>query len=108
MAEATAGTVDAVVVYAVPGRAHLFESGCQPILGRAAIRPADPDAVPELADSNWTWRVRRSCGLEATVRDGDRIEIYRPLTVDPKRAASARRIERTLSAHRPVSCSGFR
>jgi len=112
MAEATAGTVDAVVVYAVPGRAHLFEvrlpAGSS--VGAAIQACGILSAVPELAGRQLDVGVfGRSCGLEATVRDGDRIEIYRPLTVDPKAApASARRVERTLSGHQPVSCSGFR
>jgi hypothetical protein len=28
----------------------------------------------------------RACGPGATLRDGDRVEIYRPLTMDPKKA----------------------
>lgn len=28
----------------------------------------------------------RSCGPDTPLRDGDRVEIYRPLTMDPKKA----------------------
>lgn len=32
----------------------------------------------------------RICGLEETLRDGDRVEIYRPLRIDPKEQRRAR------------------
>lgn len=32
----------------------------------------------------------RRCGLQQTLRDGDRVEIYRALTVDPKEARRLR------------------
>jgi hypothetical protein len=32
----------------------------------------------------------RRCSLDEPVRDGDRIEVYRPLTVDPKEARRVR------------------
>jgi putative ubiquitin-RnfH superfamily antitoxin RatB of RatAB toxin-antitoxin module len=93
MAEAAAGTVDAVVVYAVPGRAHLFgvrlPAGSS--VGAAIQACGILSAVAELAGQQLDVGVfGRSCGLEATVRDGDRIEIYRPLTVDPKAARRQR------------------
>ena len=58
----------------------------------AAIRACGIlSAVPELAGQQLDVGVfGRSCGLEAAVRDGDRIEIYRPLTVDPKAARRQR------------------
>jgi hypothetical protein len=34
----------------------------------------------ELAVGIWS----RRCGLEAPLRDGDRVEVYRPLAADPK------------------------
>lgn len=36
----------------------------------------------------------KQCGLDRVLRDGDRIEIYRPLLVDPK-TARRRRAERS-------------
>ena len=48
----------------------------------------------------------RSCGPEQMLRDRDRVEVYRPLSVDPKEArrlryrATGRRI---VSRHRPLS-----
>ncbi|MBV8604800.1 MAG: RnfH family protein [Pelomonas sp.] len=45
-------------------------------------------------------------GLDQTLRDGDRIEVYRPLQVDPKEARRQRyraRGERIVSRHRPLA-----
>ena len=48
-------------------------------------------AIPELAGQTLDVGIfGRSCGLQDLVNDGDRIEIYRPLTVDPKRARHRR------------------
>lgn len=41
----------------------------------------------------------RSCTLEAALRDGDRVEIYRPLSVDPK---EARRRRAAMASAKPV------
>jgi putative ubiquitin-RnfH superfamily antitoxin RatB of RatAB toxin-antitoxin module len=44
--------------------------------------------------------------LETLLRDRDRIEVYRPLTVDPKEARRQRyrdRGERIVSRHRPLA-----
>jgi len=46
----------------------------------------------------------RARPLETPLRERDRIEVYRPLTVDPKEARRqryARRGERIVSRHRP-------
>jgi putative ubiquitin-RnfH superfamily antitoxin RatB of RatAB toxin-antitoxin module len=36
----------------------------------------------------------KACGLEQLLRDGDRIEVYRPLIADPKEARRARAAKR--------------
>lgn len=36
----------------------------------------------------------RRCALEAVLRDGDRVEIYRPLRIDPKEARRQRGLRR--------------
>lgn len=36
----------------------------------------------------------RRCGLDDVVRDGDRIELYRPLTADPKEVRRRRAVRR--------------
>jgi hypothetical protein len=43
----------------------------------------------------------RSCALTQPVQDGDRVEIYRPLTVDPKEARRVRaEVRRRRSSRR--------
>ena len=47
--------------------------------------------------------------LDTPLRDRDRIEVYRPLTVDPKEARRqryAKRGERIVSRHRPKAGGG--
>jgi uncharacterized protein len=98
MAETDPALIDAVVVYALPGKAHLFKVRVPfGATVRAAIEACGIlRAVPELAGRELDVGIfGQGCGLEDTLRDGDQIEIYRPLTVDPKTArrqrASARR-----------------
>ena len=45
----------------------------------------------------------RACALETALRDGDRVEIYRPLTVDPKEARRLRASERCARSGAPLS-----
>jgi hypothetical protein len=93
MPEADAPAVRAVVVYAVPGQAHLFDVQ---VPAASTIRTAIQasgilSAVPELAGRELDVGVfGRTCGLEDAVHDGDRIEIYRPLVLDPKEARRQR------------------
>ncbi|MFY7864900.1 RnfH family protein [Roseateles sp.] len=66
--------------------------------------PAFADQLPRLSELKiGVWgRVR---GLDTPLRDRDRIEVYRPLTVDPKEARRQRykdRGERIVSRHRPL------
>ena len=99
MAESDPAFIDAVVVYALPGKAYLLVLRVPAgTTVRAAIEASGIlRAVPELAGRELDVGIfGQGCRLEDTVRDGDRIEIYRPLSVDPKtarrqRAASARR-----------------
>jgi hypothetical protein len=93
MADAAAPTVGASVVYATPRRAHLFEvrmpagSSVRQAIQASGIL----SSVPELAGQELDVGIfGQSCRLDDTVRDGDRIEIYRPLTVDPKVARRQR------------------
>ncbi len=48
----------------------------------------------------------RKVGLQEPLRDGDRVEVYRPLTVDPMRARHRRHAlqggRRIVSRHRPA------
>lgn len=80
--------------------------GCTLELGlRACAAFADqlepPTGLAELAVGVWG----RAQPLKHVLRDQDRIEVYRPLTVDPKEARRQRykaRGERIVSRHRPL------
>ena len=93
MTEPAAPMVGAVVVYALPGRADCFEARVPAgsTVGAAIQACGILSALPELAGRPPDVGVfGRCCGLDEMVRDGDRIEIYRPLLVDPKQARRAR------------------
>lgn len=73
--------------------------GCVDFMA-AQSRPLD-----ELRIGIWG-RVR---SLDTPLRDRDRIEVYRPLTVDPKEARRqryAKRGQRIVSRHRPLAGQG--
>jgi hypothetical protein len=86
-------TVTAVVVYATPRQAHHFEVRMP---AGASVRQAIAacgilGSVPELAGQELDVGIfGQSCRLDDAVRDGDRIEIYRRLIVDPKVARRQR------------------
>jgi uncharacterized protein len=73
------------VVYALP-----LEQDCTSLecsegtrVGQAIEASGVLQRHPDLAPSSvGIWG--RRCGLDDVVRDGDRVEIYRPLTADPK------------------------
>jgi putative ubiquitin-RnfH superfamily antitoxin RatB of RatAB toxin-antitoxin module len=93
MPEPAEATVGAVVVYALPGRVHWFATRLPAgsTIGEAIRASGILGAVPELAQGLPDVGVfGRCCGLDEPVREGDRIEIYRPLQVDPKEARRLR------------------
>jgi putative ubiquitin-RnfH superfamily antitoxin RatB of RatAB toxin-antitoxin module len=58
-------------------------------VAEALVRSGLTARHPQAAD--WTWGVwGRAQPLTAVLRDGDRVEVYRPLTVDPKEARRQR------------------
>lgn len=67
--------------------------------------PEFAEQLPQLAQLRiGVWG--RVQGLDAVLRARDRIEVYRPLTVDPKEARRQRykaRGERIVSKHRPLA-----
>lgn len=72
--------------------------------GCADFMAAQTQPLGELRIGIWG-RVRP---LETPLRERDRIEVYRPLTVDPKEARRlryAKRGERIVSRHRPKAGS---
>lgn len=81
------------VVYALPGAADAVELHVAPgtTLAQAVDASGIPDRHPELRSSVLRLGVH---GAErdpkSPVRMGDRIEIYRPLLVDPKEARRRR------------------
>lgn len=60
-------------------------------VARAVLRAKAPRAAdePEWADGV-TGIFGEACGRDRPLRDGDRVELYRPLSVDPKAARRAR------------------
>ncbi|MGO4327824.1 RnfH family protein [Cupriavidus sp. 2TAF22] len=99
MADAAAGTVRVSVCYARPEGAFLREIEVAPgtsvigAIGASGLLQACPEVDPA------TLRVGIFSKLktpDTVVRDGDRIEVYRPLVADPK---SARR-KRVLKTRR--------
>jgi uncharacterized protein len=93
MPESQAPPIRAQVVYALPGRAHLIEIQLPPgaTVGGAIQASGILDAVPELKAGPLDVGIFGcSCALEDLVKDGDRVEIYRPLQADPKDARRQR------------------
>jgi len=93
MPDAGAATVAAWVVYALPRQARVFEVRVPPGSSvRQAIEACGIlDAAPELAGQELEVGIfGQGCRLDDEVHNGDRIEIYRPLTVDPKQARRQR------------------
>jgi uncharacterized protein len=93
MVEGADLTVEAEVVYAQPRQALLFKvrvpAGSSV---RQAIRASGIlDSAPELTDRELEVGVfGQACKLDDIVHNGDRIEIYRPLIIDPKEARRQR------------------
>lgn len=81
-----AETIDVEVVYALPG--------CQPLVslrlppGSSALQAVERSGLIErcgLDPENLRLGVfGRRCRPDARLADGDRVEIYRPLIIDPK------------------------
>jgi len=98
------------VVYATPARQWRWQLEVSDAATVAdALRAAQAKAgaldVPWEADVGIFGEL---CARDAPVRDGDRIEIYRPLTADPKasrraRAQRERAQERDPASSRPAS-----
>ena len=82
-----------IVVFALPGRQWLWrvelpEQGTvSDALLKARTQSAEPDVPWDLADVGI---FGEPCDRAAVPRDGDRIEIYRPLMADPKASRRAR------------------
>ena len=76
-----------LVAVALPGRQEVVEldlpagATVREAIAAARLRERFPGLDPAaLRPGIWS----RACELEAVLRDGDRVELYRPLVADPK------------------------
>jgi uncharacterized protein len=81
------------VVYASPERQHVLQTVVAPgtTVGQAIMASGLLELEPTLREAELragVWNHRAA--LDAMVRDGERIEVYRPLTLDPKEARRIR------------------
>jgi putative ubiquitin-RnfH superfamily antitoxin RatB of RatAB toxin-antitoxin module len=90
------------VIYAKPGAQHVLrvELASGGTVGDAIAASGLFDLVPDLARAPLEAGVwNRSAALDTPLRDGDRVEVYRELMVEPKEArrlrAELRRRRRT-------------
>ena len=93
MAKSLTDPIRVTVVYAQPQRQWLqpveLPSGATVQL--AIERSGVLQLIPELhLEAIEVGIFHRRCGLDALLRDGDRVEIYRPLRLDPKEARRLR------------------
>lgn len=106
MGKSLAEPIRVTVVYARPQRQWSqpvqLPSGAtvQMAVERSGLLKAIPDLRLETIEVGI---FHRRCGLDALLRDGDRVEIYRPLQLDPMearrmRAKSSKVRSRTRSA----------
>ena len=81
------------VVYCAPGCEDLTEvslpagATVADAIGAAGVLARRPELASSPPDVG-IWG--RSCALTQRLEDGDRVELYRPLTVDPKEARRVR------------------
>jgi putative ubiquitin-RnfH superfamily antitoxin RatB of RatAB toxin-antitoxin module len=83
------GALRVQVVFALPRATHVRELEVAPgtTVREAVQRSGLAEAEPALDLATATFGVwNRRVAPDAPVRDGDRIEVYRPLLVDPKEA----------------------
>jgi putative ubiquitin-RnfH superfamily antitoxin RatB of RatAB toxin-antitoxin module len=83
------------VAFALPLEQDVTSVECPPgTTVREAIGLAGVLARHTQIDLSRTGIWGRRCGLDDAVRDGDRIELYRPVTADPKEARRRRAADR--------------
>ena len=98
------------VVYALPTTATslLVEVPVGTSAEQAVIKSGIFDKCPEIDANNLTLGIwNRTCKLNQQGKDGDRIEIYRPLIADPK-DARRRRAEKAKEEGRANKVTGGR
>ena len=98
------------VVFSLPTTATslLVEVPVGTTAEQAVIKSGIIDKCPEIDANNLTLGIwNRTCKLHQEVKDGDRIEIYRPLIADPK-DARRRRAEKAKEEGRANKITGGR
>lgn len=92
--------IEIEVAYATPARQLLVKiqvpEGCtlEGAIDRSGIREEFPDMV---IDDSAVGIFSRKAPLGQELREGDRVEIYRPLIADPKEARRRRALEKKES-----------
>jgi len=90
---AQVGPIEVTIAYAIARRAYLYRAHVQAgtTVWQAIEACGILSDVPELSGCTLDVGIfGQSCPLDRAVRDGDRIEIYRSLTIDPKEARRQR------------------
>jgi putative ubiquitin-RnfH superfamily antitoxin RatB of RatAB toxin-antitoxin module len=96
-ADSTFGaTVRVCVVYALPRAQRVVELALADgaTVAEAVAQSGLLEEFPELnREAVAVGIFNRACALQTRLRDGDRVEIYRPLVIDPKEARRARALQ---------------
>lgn len=98
------------VAYALPEKQSLLqlqvdaESTVEQAIDKSGIMTSHPEIdLSALKVGIWS----KTCKLDASLKDGDRIEIYRPLIADPKEVRK-RRAEKAVQEGRADKVTGGR
>ncbi len=81
------------LIYALPNQQQLIQLEVVPdcSVKQAILQSGILEQYPEIdLENNKVGIFSQVCQLSDTLRDGDRIEIYRPLIIDPKEARKRR------------------
>ena len=92
-----AGWIGVEVIYALPDQQRLLNVRLpvDATVADAVERSGVLQHYPELLDADLPWSQRvgifdHQCSSNRKLQDGDRVEIYRPLRIDPKQARRQR------------------
>ncbi len=102
----SAGALQVLVVYALPGRQ--WEVAVRLAPGATAADAVERSGLcrqlPQLQGAALDLGIfNRPCAADTPLRDGDRVEIYRPLLLDPKAARHLRVARKRRAAARAAS-----
>jgi uncharacterized protein len=92
-----AGCIQVEVIYALPDQQRLLNVRlpADATVADAVERSGVLQQYPELLHAELPWSKRvgifgQQCASNRKLQDGDRVEIYRPLRIDPKQARRQR------------------